>query len=358
MTEPLRVAVVGCGDISKSYGQTLQPHTDTIAILGATDLMPERAAAWTQEHGGKPYDSLDQILDDGDVECVLNLTIHQAHADVIRRSLQAGKHVFTEKPLTVDPKEAQELVTLADERGLRFGSAPVGFLGESQQTAWKVIREGSLGTIRVAYAEVNWGRPETWHANPKPFYEVGPVFDVGVYPLTFLTAFFGPAKRVSAFGKVLLADRVTLDGEPYTLETPDFAVAMVEWDTGLVARVTINFYVTFFTRQQHAIEVHGDVASLYLGAWSQFNGKVETGPFGQRYEPVEFVREPFPGCEWSRGLVDMADAIRTDRPHRVTGAHAAHVVEIMAGIHTSIRDQRPVELESSFTQPVPMEWAT
>jgi len=358
VTDPLRVAVVGCGDISKSYGETLQPHADTIQILGATDLMPERAAQWTEKYGGKPYDSLDAILDDGDVDCVLNLTIHQAHADVIRRSLRAGKHVFTEKPLTIDPKEAQELVALADERGLRFGGAPVGFLGEAQQTAWKVIREGSLGTIRVAYAEVNWGRPETWHGNPKPFYEVGPVFDVGVYPLTFLTAFFGPARSVTAFGKVLLPERKTLHGEVYTLQAPDFAVALVEWDSGMVARVTVNFYVTFFTRQQHAIEVHGDEASLYLGTWSVFNGKVETGRFGERYEPVALVREPFPGCEWSRGLVDMADAIRGGRAHRVTGAHAAHVVEIMAGSHTSIREERSVALESTFTQPAPMDWAT
>lgn len=357
MTDPLRIAVVGCGDISKQYGPTLKPH-DTIEILGATDLMAERAQAFVEHNGGRTYESLDEILADERVEVVLNLTIHQAHAEVIRRSLEAGKHVFTEKPLTVDPAEAVELVELAEERGLRLASAPVISLGESQQTAWKVVRDGTLGPVRVAYAEVNWGRPETWHRNPVPFYEVGPVFDVGVYPLTLLTTMFGPAKRVTASGTVLLADRSTIDGEAFTPAAPDFAVAVVEWDGGPIARLTVNFYVTFSSRQQGSIELHGDDASLHLTHWLPFNAKVETGKFGQPFEPVELVREPFAGIEWSRGIVDMAEAIRSGRPHRVTGRHAAHVVEIMSAIHASIRTERPVEITSVFEPPAPMEWAT
>jgi predicted dehydrogenase len=357
MTEPLRVAVVGCGDISKAYAETLVPH-DTIDVLGATDLMPERAQVFVDATGGRTYASLDEILADDRVEVVLNLTIHQAHEDVIRRSLQAGKHVFSEKPLAVDPGTAAELVDLAEQSGLRLGCAPVGFLGEAQQTAWKLLRERTVGAVRAVYAEVNWGRPESWHANPKPFYEVGPVFDVGVYPLTILTTIFGAARRVTAAGSVLLADRTTLDGEEFIVATPDFAVALVEWPDGPVARVTVNFYVPHLSRQPPGIEFHGDEGSLNLASWFQFNAKVERCAFGEKYAPVELVREPFPGCEWSRGLVEMGDAIREGRPQRVTGRQAAHVVEIMSGIHESIREQRPVEIESSFDPPAPMDWAT
>jgi predicted dehydrogenase len=353
----LRVAVVGCGDIAQRYGQTLQPH-DTIEILGATDLMAERGQAWVEQFGGRVYGSLDEILCDPDVDVVLNLTIHQAHREVIERSLEAGKHVFSEKPLTVDPKDAQALVELADAKGLRLGCAPVGFLGEAQQTAWKLIREGALGRVRLAYAEVNWGRPETWHGNPQPFYDVGPVFDVAVYPLTILTTIFGPARRVTATGKVLMPDRTPAHVEPFTVTTPDFAVALVEFDDGVVARVTANFYVTYFSRQPGSIEFHGDDASLYLGSFFEFNAKVQTAPFGRRYEDVELVREPFEGCEWSRGVVEMGEAIAEGRPHRVTGAHAAHVVEIMSAIYSSVRDERPVEITSTFTPPRPMDWAT
>ncbi|MGH7857482.1 MAG: Gfo/Idh/MocA family protein, partial [Candidatus Binatia bacterium] len=251
---PLGVAVVGCGDIAQRYGETLQPH-ESLRIVGATDLIGERADAFAGKYGGRSYASLDDVLGDDAVDAVCNLTIHQAHEEVIRRSLEAGKHVFSEKPLTLDPTTAQELVRLADDRGLRLGCAPSVSCGEAQQTFWKLVRDGAAGVPRVAYAEVNWGRPETWHGNPKPFYEVGAVVDVGVYPLTILTTIFGPARRVSAFGAVLLPERTTLDGEAFTLATPDFAVALVEWDDGFVARLTADFYVSPFTRQ-HGIELH------------------------------------------------------------------------------------------------------
>jgi predicted dehydrogenase len=352
----LRIAIVGCGDISQRYGRTLAPH-ETVEIAGATDLLPERAKLFVDEFGGRTYDSLDDVLEDADVDVVVNLTIHQAHKEVIERSLLAGKHVFSEKPLTIDPVEGADLVRLASERGVRLACAPITFLGEAQQSAWKVIREGSLGRVRLAYAEVNWGRPELWHGNAKPFYEVGPVFDVAVYPLTILTAIFGPARRVTASGKVLMPDRTTPTGESFEVTTPDFAVAYIEWDDGTVARVTANFYVTYFSRQQGSIEFHGDEASLYLASWTNFDSKLERAPYGGRYEPVELAKEPFAGCEWGRGVAEMAEAIENGRPHRATGEQAAHVVEIASSIYASIRDQRPVELSTTFTPPAPMDWA-
>jgi predicted dehydrogenase len=149
------------------------------------------------------YPSLEAILADEEVDLVINLTIHSAHVEVITTCLHVGKHVYSEKPMTLTSEEAWKLVALAEEKGCRLGSAPITILGEGQQTAWKVIRDGLLGTVRAAYAEVNWGRIESWHPTPGPFYEVGLLFDVAVYPLTLLTTIFGPARSVTAFGKVL-----------------------------------------------------------------------------------------------------------------------------------------------------------
>src|SRR5690606_38686142 len=99
--------------------------------------------------------------------------------------------VYSEKPLALTAAQAQEHVQLAASRGLRLGCSPFTFLGAAQLAAWRAVEDGSLGTVRLAYAEVNWGRIESWHPAPQPFYEVGALFDVGVYPLTILTAFFG-----------------------------------------------------------------------------------------------------------------------------------------------------------------------
>ena len=354
--EPLRIAIIGCGNIANGYAKTLQPHAEEIKLLGAMDVDQERARQYVETYGGKLYSSLEEVLADDEVEVVVNLTIHHAHFAVIKQCLLAGKNVYSEKPLSLTSQEAWELVDLAKARGLRLSGAPITLLGEAQQTAWKMIRDGALGTVRLAYAEVNWGRIESWHPAPGPFYEVGPLFDVGVYPLTILTTFFGPSRSVTAFGTVLFPDRVTKEGVPFHIETPNFVTAAITFENGSVARLTTNFYVGHHSKQK-GIEFHGDKGSLFMDSWQNFNAEVSFSEFGKSYEPVPYVKEPYQGTEWARGIVDLAQAIREDRPQRITGAQAAHVVDILCSIQTSFREARPIDITSTFVPPVPMDWA-
>jgi predicted dehydrogenase len=352
----LRIAIVGCGNIAEPYARNLVTFPQ-LELLGYADLEPARAEALAARYGGRVYPSLDAILADPAVDLVVNLTIHHAHYAVSKAILEAGKHLMSEKPLALTYAEAAELVRLAEARGLRIGGTPFTFLGEGQQTAMKLVREGRIGKVRVAYAEVNWGRIETWHPNPAPFYDVGPLFDVGVYPLMLLTALFGPARQVQAYGRVIHPDRVTKGGEPFTIATPDFGVTMVEFGDGAVARLTTNFYVLNKASQQ-GVELHGDLGSLRLSTWFESNATVSVADFGSPYDEVPPLREPFAGLRWGMNVAEIADALREGRPHRATGEHAAHVVEILGAAAASMASHRPVALESTFAIPEPMEWAS
>jgi len=356
---PLRVAVVGCGNIAGQYGEALQSCPE-IKILGASDLDAARARTWTQKHGGTAYASLDAVLADPQVEAVVNLTIQQAHVEVVTRCLQAGKHVHSEKPLAPTYREARQLVELAGAKNLRLSCAPVTWLGEAQQTAWKMIREGQIGTPRVAYATVDWGRIESWHPNPVPFYAAGPVFDVAVYPLSLLTAWFGPVKIVTAGGGVLLPDRQTKEGKPFTITTEDWTASVLEFASGLQARLTANMYVMNPTQWQATLDLHGDTGSINT-EWFAATAPVRLCSNGGSYRPVSPVRAPAGvgrwAVDWAAGVVELWRGLRTGQPHPTSGAHAAHVVEIMEAVHRSIREGRAIPLTSTFPAPEPMGWA-
>jgi predicted dehydrogenase len=345
---PLRVAVIGCGNISGAYGTTMSAYP-SVRIAGATDVDSVLSADFVGRFGGVAYPSLDDVLGDPDVDAIVNLTFPAVHADVTTAALNAGKHVHSEKPLAGSYADARSLVDLAVERGLRLSCSPITFLGEAQQTAWRLVESGAIGRVRVAYAEVNWNRIESWHPRPEPFYGIGPIADVGVYPLTILTAMFGPARRVTAFGTVVYPDRTTLEGRAFTPEAPDFWVAIVELEDGPVVRLTANFYVSRLTKQS-GIEFHGDTGSIHLSDWQLFDASVEHARFGEAYEPVH-VPNAFPGTDWGRALGELSDAIRTDRPHRATGAQAAHVCEIIEATARSAAEGRPVEISSTFARP-------
>lgn len=355
--KPFRVAIIGCGNISTGYAETLAPHKE-IELAGAADIDPKRAMEFCEKFGGKAYPSLEAVLADPSIDGIVNLTIHHAHAEVIRKCLEAGKHVHTEKPIALTYAEARDLVALAKARGLVLTSSPITFLGEAPQTAFHHIRKGNLGELRLVYAEVNHGRIESWHPNPVPFYQVGVVFDVAIYPITMLTAILGPVRSVSAFGRVLKKERKTQAGAVFELETPDYVCANLEFASGAVGRLTADFFVSGQnSNQKSAIEFHGDNGSLVLGHWAQFDAKVEASEFGKALSPVKLMGKPYKGCEWARGIVELADAVRENRRPRATGEHAAHVIEVICAIHDSIREHRAVAVESEFPLPEPMDWA-
>lgn len=354
--QPLRAGIIGCGNIAGQYLGTFENGKE-VAIVGVCDLDEAKARAFGNEHRLPVYSSREELLADPAIEAVVNLTIHHAHYEVTRAALEAGKHVYSEKPLAMQPAQAHKLVGLAEQKGLLLSCAPITYLGEAQQTLGKRVRSGELGKIRVIYAEVNHGRIETWHPNPGPFYEVGPMLDVGVYPVTLATAFLGPVRQVRAVGKQLLPERQTKNGEAFTFEKPDFFLALLEFESGAIMRLTANFYVMQTVNGRHVVEFHGDAGTAGADSWCDFACPVRAAPYGEplREVPNDFD-DPEGGIVWSRGLFDFVAAIRQGRPPRATGAHAAHVLDVLTAIDRSAAEEGARQsVTSDFPLPPPWE---
>ncbi len=354
---PSGIGIIGTGNIAAGYARDIATHPE-IRLVAVTDLDVDRATAFAAEHDVRVHASVDALLADPAVDIVVNLTIHHAHYDVSRRALEAGKHVYSEKPMALTSAEAHELIALAAAHQVRFACSPSTFLGEAQQTAAAWVRSGRLGTIRVVYAEVDWGRIESWHPAAAPFYDVGVLFDVGVYPLTLVTTMLGPAISVRSWGWHVHPDRVALDGTSFRIGSPDLIVVALELASGTIVRLTASFYVGRPARGRGALEFHGDDGSLLLGDFQEFDATVETGPFGGSYEPVPYVRAPFHGIAWARGVAELAASLATDRQHRASAEQAAHVVDILEAANASMSaDGRRVALHSTFMPPELMPWA-
>ncbi|HUX20051.1 MAG TPA: Gfo/Idh/MocA family oxidoreductase [Spirochaetia bacterium] len=352
----MKIAIVGCGNISARYSEDLKGYPE-LELVGFYDIDRRRAEDFASKHGGRVFTSLEELLSDRTVELVVNLTIFEAHYSVVKQGLMSGKHVYSEKPLALTYAEAQELVSLAEARLVQVASAPFTFLGEAQQTAMKWVRDGRLGPLRLVYAEVNHGRIESWHPNPEPFYAVGPNLDVGVYPLTLVTALLGPAKRLQAFAATLYPHRVDKGGKEFTVTSPDYYVVNLQFPEGQVMRLTTNFYVSSKTTQGEGIEFHGDMGSLQLDSWAAPDSGLSHAKYGEGYSKIEPVKQGAQAIDWASGLFEFAHSIAQGRRSRVTGKQAAHIVEILEATQSSVKSGAPIELTSTFEVPDAMTWA-
>ena len=157
----------------------------------------DRARAKAEEFPGVKAVSVDQLLSDPEIDIVVNLTIPQAHFEVSMKAVQAGKHVYCEKPITLECEQAQQLLVAAKEKNVLVGNAPDTFLGAGIQTCRKIIDDGLVGEPIAATAFMTCHGHESWHPDPEFYYKKGggPMFDMGPYYLTALVNLLGPVKQ-------------------------------------------------------------------------------------------------------------------------------------------------------------------
>ncbi|NBC95112.1 MAG: Gfo/Idh/MocA family oxidoreductase, partial [Deinococcus-Thermus bacterium] len=195
---PLRVGIVGCGVISGQYLRSCRSF-ETLEVVAVADLDLERARRRAEEHGVPRAGPVESLLRDPDIDLVINLTVPRAHAEVSRAVLEAGKAVYSEKPLALDRDEGRALVEFAEARGAPIGCAPDTFLGAGLQTCREAIDAGAIGRPLSAHAHLASRGPEAWHPDPAFFYAAGagPLFDIGPYYVTALASLLGPVASVA-----------------------------------------------------------------------------------------------------------------------------------------------------------------
>lgn len=355
--DPLRVAVVGCGNISGAYGSSLKTKPELVQIIGAFDVLTDQAKAFANNYGGRVYKQLEDVMADPEVEAIINLTSHHAHGKVSSMALSAGKHVHSEKPLATTRSDGKMLLELAKKNNVRLSCSPFTFLGEAQQTVRKAIHDGIIGKPLIAYAEMNWSWIELWHPNPEGFYQpgAGPMLDVGVYPLTILTAILGPVVKVLGDASILIPERTIKSGpkagESFKATTPDQVMGILTFASGCKARITTNFLG--FSRQG-GIEFHGETGSLILDTPVDFKSKISIRNIGDKdWRTIPYVTEPFGGVEWGRAVFEMAESLRKGTPQRCTGNQAYHVLDICLSILDSADKGYSVNVDSTFDPPPP-----
>ena len=281
---PVAIAFVGCGYVFDHYMTTRGAHPELI-VRGVFDIDRARAETVGRVYGFRVYDSYADLLAD-DVELVVNLTSIEAHTEVTRAALLAGKHVYSEKPLTTDLAEARALFDLAAANGLTLSAAPCNFLSDTVQTMWRAIRDRAIGTPLLVYAEFDDNpiylmKPEGWRSRtgaPWPYiheYEQGCTFEHVGYHLVWLCAMFGPVRSVTAFSKALVKHKTAAPLHP--ADTPDFSVACLDFAGGVTARVTCSIVAP----ADHRMRVIGDEGELSTDTYRHYQSPVTLERFSQ-----------------------------------------------------------------------------
>ncbi len=356
---PVGVAVIGAGNISKQYLENLTTFPD-VKVLVVADLFEEAAAARAAEFGIEASGGVDVALNHPDVEIVVNLTIPAAHVEVATRAVRAGKHVWTEKPFSLDRESGLGLLKVAQASGVRLGCAPDTFLGAGLQTARRLIDAGEIGTPLTALTMFQSPGPESWHPNPAFLFQegAGPLFDMAPYYLTALVQTFGPIARVAAVGNTAFATRTIGSGpkagEVFDVEVPTHVSAIAQFAGGASSHSVFSFESP--RARMGFVEITGTGGTIALPDPNNFDGDIKLCRRGED----DWTAIPAEGPSQGRGMgvLDMARSLRAGVPHRVPGELAFHVLDAMVSIAESVDSGEFVSVASTAptSEPLPADW--
>ena len=364
MAKEYGVGIIGCGNISAAYFRLI-PLYKNLKVVACADINMAAANASGEKFGVEAQE-IEALLANPAVDVVVNLTIPEAHYPVSKRALEAGKHVYSEKPFVLSIEQGEDLRRIADAKGLRVGSAPDTYLGGAHQFARSLIDAGKLGKIMSGTAHVLGPGMEMWHPNPDFFFNPGggPILDMGPYYVNNLVNLIGPVKRVVALANKAKEER-TISNGPRSGEKVKVIVmtnvhAILEFVNG--AQVSLMASWDVWANRHQNMELYGTEGAIFVPDPNFFGGKVEVAGTDREPKEVEVWDHPLTAknynFEWGLqanyrgvGLSDMMVGVETGRDHRCSLERSLHTIDVLTSILKSAEEGKAVDIVTTCTQP-------
>ena len=368
------IGLIGCGNIAETYFRA-QDYFNNIKFVACADKFPEVSKKCADQYNIKSL-TVDEIIHDTNVDVILNLTIPQAHFEISKLALEAGKHVYSEKPMSIKYDEANELVNLAKDNNLYIGNAPDTFLGGGGQVARKFVDDGDIGKVMTGNFIFAFPGVQEFHPNPESWFQSGggPVIDMGPYFFTTLVNLLGPAKNVRSRGKKFADQREYLvgskKGNSFNVDISTSVMLDVEFANEAIVQGFISFDVQNHARNH--MELYGTKGSLVVPDPNMFGGPVllsrELGSEWQEFSvedkylgKTNIINHSGRSNEAPKqsnyrgvGLSEMIYSIENNIQHRCNGNLALHVLDIIESTIIASETKKEVSLRSTCEQPKPL----
>lgn len=350
----IRTGVIGCGSVSHSYLPVLtkSPYVEVVSLC---DIRPERARSQAEKFKvAHHYPHIDQMLAGEQFDFFINLTDMQEHEHLNVQALEAGKHVWSEKPIANSLAAGQELLRSAKAKKRRLWGAPITV--QSPQFAFmaRTLAQGALGRVAAAHADYGHEGPD-WSSF---FYEKGggSMPDLAVYNLTSLTGLLGPAKHVTAMLSIVTPERDITEKGKIKVTEEDNAMVLLDHGRGVISHVQSGF--NYFNphghegsgEQRHTITIVGSSGFMGLVGYDWAPQGVDLAT--QKQPIPERHATDAQGYIWQQGAALAAECLITGRELLVTPEQALHVLEIITAARASQESGQRIALRSTFKWPI------
>ena len=368
----MNIGIIGCGAISDQYMIGLNKNQEILKVVACADLDSNKSDVFSKKHKIDML-SVEEIFVNNDIDLIVNLTPPSSHFEISMKSLENGKHVFSEKPVSLSIDEGKKLYTTMKENNVYLFGAPDTYLGPAFKKGTEFLNSKQIGKIIGGSASFITHGVEGWHPNPEFYYKKGggPLFDMGPYYLTALVNLLGPAKEVFSQSEKGISKRVIgigpKKGKRFKVECPTTYFSTIKFLNGTIIRLTLSFDVISHLRNH--IELYGNEGSMIVpdpnmfggsvliskklgSSWKNFKtNKMTLGKINIRSQSSRANESPTNANYRGVGLSEMISSIQKRKLHKCNGNLSLHVLNIIDAIHNSAKKGKKVKINQLCERP-------
>ncbi len=198
MTNPFKWGVISTGGIARTFASDLQ-YLDNQVVHAVGSRKMESALNFSNEYGGKPYASYEELANDPNIDAVYIATPHQLHFENTMMALKAGKPVLCEKPFAITATEAHQMISLAREMNLMLMEAMWTRFLPHIAIVREILTSGILGEIRTVTADHGqWFADDPEFRLFNPNLAGGALLDLAIYPISFAHLVLGVPEKITS----------------------------------------------------------------------------------------------------------------------------------------------------------------
>lgn len=341
--------IIGLGNIAPVHAQSIAATRNT-ELVSVCDLIPGRAKKFAKEHGGRPYEDIDEMLACDDVHAVSLCVPSGLRAELAEKVAKAGKHILSEKPLEITTKKVDRIINAADKAGVLLGCIFQNRFTEDALHIRKALDQGRFGQLVLGDAYIKWYRSQeyydsgawrgTWKLDGG-----GALMNQGIHQIDMLLWYMGDVEKVRA-----VTGTVAHDG----IEVEDIAAVILEFKNG--AKGVIEGSTAIWHGHPARVEVHGTEGTVVME-----EGKICTWEFKKK-KPVDKKIQAAMNEESVLGsgagdplaalkigghqlqIEDFAKAIQGKKSNMVPGKEGRRAIALLEAIYKSARTGRAVTM--------------
>jgi predicted dehydrogenase len=252
------------------------------------------------------------------------------HLKQVTACAKAGKHVFCEKPLAVNVRQAEKMIAVCKEANVKIGTALMMRFHSQHQAALQLIREGKLGKPVLGRAQLSFWYPpmeNAWRQDPKRG-GGGALMDVGGHCIDLLEMFFGPVRSVSCY----------INNTIHAYASEDAAVTNLMFENGAMGMVD-TFFCIPDEANKSALELYGSLGAIHATGTL---GQGEAGDMTATLDKQQMKITPTPVNTYRAEIEEFGKAILENREPSCSGEIGLRSQKILAACYKSAKTGKSV----------------